>query len=259
VLILDNLSRTDAGSYSVSISNSAGSTTSSSATLIVNSNPSIVVGTSPVITVQPSSQVAFAGTSVTLFADASGDPVPTFQWFKNNVAIPGATNSTLTFSSAISGNSGTYSVAAANSNGTIVSSGATLTVARSSALVALSMRTSVLDGSALIAGFAIAGTGSKQVLVRTVGPTLAVFGVRGAISDPAFNVYDSTGKIIASSDNWDKALATVFTQVGSFPLPEGSRDAAALLALPAGSSYTVEVLGVNRSSGEVLVEVYELF
>jgi hypothetical protein len=47
--------------------------------------------------------------------------------------------------------------------------------------------------------------------------------------------------------------------VGAFPLAAGSRDAAALVTLPAGSTYTVKVSGVNNTSGEALVEVYEVF
>jgi hypothetical protein len=55
------------------------------------------------------------------------------------------------------------------------------------------------------------------------------------------------------------ALSSSFTQVGAFPLAVGSKDAAVLVSLPAGSSYTVQVSGVNNGTGEALVEVYEVF
>jgi 2-methylaconitate cis-trans-isomerase PrpF len=41
-------------------------------------------------------------------------------------------------------------------------------------------------------------------------------------------------------------------------LPAGSRDAALVLALGAGHSYTVQISGVGGATGEGLVEVYEL-
>lgn len=115
------------------------------------------------------------------------------------------------------------------------------------------------DADVLIAGFVVAGSGSKQVLVRAVGPTLATFGVAGALVDPELEVLDGAGRVLARSDNWNTALAPTFTQVGAFPLAAGSRDAAALVTLPAGSTYTVKVSGVNNTAGEALVEVYEVF
>jgi len=127
-------------------------------------------------------------------------------------------------------------------------------------LVNLSARHWVGTGAdVLIAGFVVAGAGSKQVLVRAVGPTLATFGVAGALADPELEVLDGAGRVLGRSDNWDAALAPNFARVGAFPLAAGSRDAAALVTLPAGSTYTVKVSGVNNTAGEALVEVYEVF
>jgi hypothetical protein len=55
------------------------------------------------------------------------------------------------------------------------------------------------------------------------------------------------------------ATAGTFSAVGAFPLTAGSRDAALLLTLNAGASYTVQVAGVSNATGEALVEVYEVF
>src|SRR6185295_15976817 len=41
----------------------------------------------------------------------------------------------------------------------------------------------------LIAGFTISGTGSKNLLIRAVGPTLASFGVTGTLADPKLEVF----------------------------------------------------------------------
>ena len=127
-------------------------------------------------------------------------------------------------------------------------------------LVNLSARHWVGTGAdVLIAGFVVAGSGSKQVLVRAVGPTLATFGVAGALVDPELEVLDGAGRVLGRNNNWDGSLAPTFARVGAFPLAAGSRDAAALVTLPAGSTYTVKVSGVNNTAGEALVEVYEVF
>lgn len=137
----------------------------------------------------------------------------------------------------------------------------------STRLVNLSARNLVGTGSdILIAGFAISGVGTKQLLIRAVGPGLAGFGVTGALPDPRLEVFDGTGRSLATNDNWgtpsgsaSAATAAIFTQVGAFPLAAGSRDAALVLTLNAGASYTVQVAGVNNTTGEALIEVYEVF
>jgi hypothetical protein len=127
-------------------------------------------------------------------------------------------------------------------------------------LVNLSARHWVGTGAdVLIAGFVVGGTGTKQVLIRAVGPTLASFGVAGALADPQLEVLDGGGRSLGSNDNWSTVLSSTFGRVGAFPLSSGSRDAAALVTLTAGASYTVKVSGVNNTTGEALIEVYEVF
>ena len=108
----------------------------------------------------------------------------------------------------------------------------------------------------LIAGFNVAGTGTKQLLIRAVGPTLADFGVTGTLVDPVLEVYSGTTKI-ADNDNWAASLAPTFTAVGAFGLTAGSRDAALVTSLTPGA-YTVQVRGVANGTGEALVEIYEV-
>ncbi len=68
------------------------------------------------------------GQKVTLVASADGNPTPTFQWKKNNVAISGATNTALIFETITLTDSGTYSVLATNSEGSAASNDLVLTV-----------------------------------------------------------------------------------------------------------------------------------
>ena len=112
--VLANVTISDAAAYTVEVSNSLGSSLSNIATLSVV-NP-------PVFTLQPVATNASVGQSFTLSSLATGDSPPTYQWFKNNVAISGATSATYTVSSAVLADAGTYKVSARNTvSGTVVS------------------------------------------------------------------------------------------------------------------------------------------
>jgi hypothetical protein len=96
------------------------------------------------------------------------------------------------------------------------------------------------------------------MLVRAVGPGLAVFGVGGTIDDPKVELFDATGKTVATNDNWGgtAALTATFTDTGAFNLPATSRDAALLVTLAPGH-YTAKVSVASGATGLALVEVYE--
>ena len=112
------------------------------------------------------------------------------------------------------------------------------------------------EGDILIAGFTIAGNGSKNLLIRAVGPTLASFGVTNALVDPKFEVYAGPSRV-AENDTWAASLSSVFASVGAFALAPNSKDAALMLSLLPGG-YTVQVSGADGGTGEALVEIYEL-
>jgi sugar lactone lactonase YvrE len=115
------------------------------------------------------------------------------------------------------------------------------------------------------AGFIIRGDGTKQVLIRAAGPSLAAFGVDGWLADPRLELFDGQSRRIAANDNWsdDGALAgaelsAVFARVGAFALGVGtSKDAALLVTLSPGN-YTVQVSATGQTTGVALVEVYEV-
>jgi hypothetical protein len=125
-------------------------------------------------------------------------------------------------------------------------------------LINVSALTQVGTGdNILIAGFTIAGSTGKTVLIRAVGPSLAPFGVTDAITDPKLQLF--TGRtLLDSNDNWggDATLAATFSAVGAFDLSTTSKDAALLITLPPGS-YSVQVSGVGDLTGSGMVEVYE--
>jgi N-acetylmuramoyl-L-alanine amidase len=127
-------------------------------------------------------------------------------------------------------------------------------------LIGLAARNRVGTGSdVLIAGFYLSGTGTRRVLIRGIGPALALppFNLPGVLANPRIEVRDGAGKI-AENDDWNPTLEGVFAQVGAFPLTPGSRDAAVVVTLTAGISYTVQVAGADGGVGEGIVEIYEL-
>ena len=66
---------------------------------------------------QPRDTNVLQGRAFTLVGTQTGTPAPTYQWFKNGVAIPGATGPTLTIPSATLGDAGIYEVEATNPAG----------------------------------------------------------------------------------------------------------------------------------------------
>ena len=54
----------------------------------------------------------------------------------------------------------------------------------------------------LIGGFIVTGTDPKSVVLRALGPSLSGFGISDVLADPVLNVYDSSGTLITSNDNW---------------------------------------------------------
>jgi len=123
-----------------------------------------------------------------------------------------------------------------------------------------STRTQVGTGdNILIVGLYIGGTGTKRLLIRAAGPTLASFGVSGTLADPRLDVFASGNLTpIASNDNWTPDLKPVFASVAAFPLLDGSRDAALVVGLSANASYSLQVKGADGGTGEAIVEIYEL-
>jgi alpha-tubulin suppressor-like RCC1 family protein len=110
---ISSITLADSGSYTVTVSNSAGTATSSPAILTVNY--------APTITTQPASQTLYYGQTVTLTVLATGKPTPTFVWKKNENIITGQTGASLIIVSPAAGDSGNYTVTASNSVGTKIS------------------------------------------------------------------------------------------------------------------------------------------
>lgn len=126
-------------------------------------------------------------------------------------------------------------------------------------LINVSARTQVgTGGNVLIAGFVVAGSASKTVLIRAVGPGLRTFGVPGFLANPRLDVFSGQTRV-AANDNWewDSDIVDLSLLVGAFGLSQFSPDSVLLVTLPPGA-YSAQVSGVDNTTGVALVEIYEV-
>jgi len=202
------------------------------------------------------------GAPVTLAALASGAGPLSYQWFLNGSAVTGAVNSTYVIASASAANAGGYTVSVTGPQGTVTSAAVSVSVGPSALgrIVNLSARAQAsTGGSALIAGFVIGGSGSKQVVLRGVGPTLAALGVTGALAHPQLTLFNSAGTSLASNLAWGGSalLSAAFSQVGAFSYTSSSSADTALLQTLATGAYTAQVSSADGTTGVALAEIYD--
>jgi hypothetical protein len=115
-----NVQTGDAGSYSVIITNIAGS--------VISSNAQLTVNVPPAITTQPQSLSVTVGSNATFTVTATGTLPLSYQWQFNSTGILGATGSSFTRSPAQTNDAGLYAVVVTNVAGSVTSSNASLTV-----------------------------------------------------------------------------------------------------------------------------------
>ncbi|MFL6543010.1 MAG: hypothetical protein ACJ8I9_07580 [Chthoniobacterales bacterium] len=132
-----------------------------------------------------------------------------------------------------------------------------LNAANGSQLGNLSVRADVLTGDdVLIDGVIVRGGEPKRVLFRAIGPELHDRGVTGELQDPALELHDANGGLMAHNDSWRTASNASEIQ-GTGLAPKDDREPAILLTLTPGN-YTSIVRGVNNTTGVALGEAYKL-
>jgi hypothetical protein len=269
-LTLSSVQLSDAGSYSVTATNSAGSVTSNAATLAVTAEP---VNVGPSFTTQPVGRTINAGSTVVFSSLAAGTPNPTYQWRQNGTIISGATLPNLVLSRADLSAAGNYTCTATNSVGSATSNSATLSIApigtEPSRLDGLSVLTTLATGEPFFTVATVIGgagtVGLKPLLVRASGPTLGSpsFGIPGTLPDPRLELF-SPPTSLATNDNWGTpagnvpGISAAIASRAIFPFfAANSRDAAVYNSgLPAGN-YTVQVGDTGGGTGLVLAEIYD--
>jgi len=125
-------------------------------------------------------------------------------------------------------------------------------------LLNISTRAHVFEGERVaISGFIVTGNTPRRLLIRGIGPSLANAGVVGALPDPTLELYDSSGNIVATNDNWKQTQQQAIETTGA--APTNDLEPAIVATLPANNnSYTAVLRGNNSGQGIALLEVYDL-
>lgn len=242
---------------------------SSSGALIFSTSASYFASASgaPTITTQPVSQAVASGSNATFTVVATGSGL-SYQWYKNDAAISGATSSTLTLSAVTSSNAGNYSVKVSNSSGaSITATGFSLSIGASDPgrLSNLSVLTQMAENDAFTFGYVIGGngtSGNKPMLMRASGPTLAYlkyFNTSEVLSDPTVKFYGGS-TLVSQNSGWanDQNIITANTVTGAFPFQADSKDSAVYVsAAPIGQDSLVIQGASKTSAGWTLAEVYD--
>jgi hypothetical protein len=126
-----------------------------------------------------------------------------------------------------------------------------------SRVINLSTRGFVGTGNqVLIQGITVNGPDPVRLLVSAKGPSLAAFGVTGALADPVLSLYDSAGRQIATSNDIGTVAAT--SELAAIPgSPTNSLESALIVVLPPGN-FTAVVAGNGGTTGVALLEALDL-
>lgn len=142
----------DSGDYDVVVTNRYGSLTSDVAHFDVLS------GVSPIITVQPTGGTIMVGGLLTLSITAAGTPPLAYQWRKDGVNIPGATNFSHSKVTTSVSDSGSYDCIVTNAFGSSTSAAAVWTVVAAPAIAVHPVGGNVAIGQTLNVSVTATGT-----------------------------------------------------------------------------------------------------
>ena len=116
----------------------------------------------------------------------------------------------------------------------------------------------VMIGGLIVSGGI--GGGNARVIVRAVGPSLSAAGIQGVLPNPNLELYDASGTMVASNDNW-KLRPDGGSQQGEIEatgLPPTNDLESALVQNLGPGNYTTIVRGTNSTTGIAIVEAYTL-
>ena len=230
-LVLSNVVMSQAGTYSVVVSNSAGTVTSSNALLTVIP---LIINTSP------QSQTVFAGSTVNLGVDCQSLLPLSYQWRLASTNLPGATVNPLILSNVVLSQAGTYSVLVSNSTGSAFSAKAVLTV------IPLVLDTNLASQTAFVGGTASFGVNCQSVLPLTYQWRLAGTNLPGATSNPLVlsNLdYGQAGIYSVMVSNSAATATSGSASLTVMPLAAWGQNYYGQTTVPAGLSNIVAVAG----------------
>jgi hypothetical protein len=159
-LKISNAQTNNNGSYTVVVTNIAGS--------VISSNAMLTIASSPIIIVQPTNQSLAVGATATLIVSAVGTLPLSYQWQKNGTnvlnsgQISGATTNVLRISNAQTNDSCSYTVVVTNRAGLATSSNAVVTVTNSPPTITLQPTNQTVELGTTVT-FNVAATGTAPL------------------------------------------------------------------------------------------------
>jgi hypothetical protein len=134
-----------------------------------------------------------------------------------------------------------------------------LNPAADSKLANLSTRAFVSTGdNIVIAGFMLgSNSGDDRIVVRGIGPSLALAGVPNALVNPNLELRDNNGALLIANDNWQDNPAQAAELAAAGLAPASPLESGIAAPLPPGL-YTALLEGTNNSTGIGIIEVYDL-
>lgn len=199
-----------------------GSTAGFADVFIDNIAITTTVGSTPVavaLTTQPTSQSAFAGQAATFTVQATGYPLPSFQWKTNGVNVAGATNATYVIPNATTGLNGILvTVLASNTfpSSVLSTNTATLTVVPASGpMVFTSLSASPTANAGYLQGYGTFNVVNGYPTISTNVPT-GQYAPTGNTNSVDFGLFTNyTAQLGGRAINFTNTINTSGTPVGN--------------------------------------------
>ncbi len=167
----------------------------------------VAADNAPLLLTQPVSQTTNAGATVNLSVASLGSS-PAYQWLKGGVALPGATDTTLSLPSVTGADAGNYSVVASNAFGVASSSNAVLVVIDPPAITTQPQsRTNVV---ATTATFTVTSLGATPLSYRWFSNGTNSLSDGGRISGSLTATLAISNVVVADSGNYSVLVSNAF-------------------------------------------------
>ena len=234
-LTLPNVAVGEAGDYSVTVGNSAGSTPSSAAQLTVL--------LPPIIASPPAAATVLVGASASFFVIASGDGPFTYQWRRAGVTLSGATAATLSLTNVQFADAGAYDVIVQGPGGATTSAAVALTVNGAPSITTHPVNQAVYVGAS--ATFSVGAIGTAP---------LAYQWRRGGVDIPGATGATLTLGNLQVSDSGALFDVAVSNTLGSTPSAVVTLTVTTELAWSAFDLQGFAKLGTGTTGGGVVAE-----
>ncbi len=221
-----------AGSYTVIVTNAAGSVTSNAATVTV-------IG-APRITTHPASITINQGDTTTLSVVATGDGTLTYQWYLNGALVDGATSSSHT-----TGTAGIYTVVVRNPADSVTSNPATVSVIGLPTINTHPASITIDPGTTTTLNVGASGDGTLRYLWHRDGQPITTATsssyTTGTVGRYTVEVRNDAGAVMSNPAVVTVVqLPTITTHPGSITINQGQTITLTVVATTGGGTLTYQ-------------------